>query len=190
MHPEDADELADLWVSGLLHRKREPWLVPSAEVSAMLAHRYTNVYVGAPTVTDNFQTLELTPHECRLRDMTYSAPITVDVEYTRGPKDKVVRESQVMVGGMHASCLRAVIASNACKLLLSCAAARTTLQRRRLSVGCALQDGGRTGAILIGRIPLMLRSDRCVLRGRSEEQLARVGANCLPDAEARPYVSQ
>jgi DNA-directed RNA polymerase III subunit RPC2 len=59
------------------------------------ACRYTNVYVGAPTVIDNFQTLELTPHECRLRDMTYSAPITVDVEYTRGPKDKVVRESQV-----------------------------------------------------------------------------------------------
>ena len=41
-----------------------------------------------------------------------------------------------------------------------------------------LQDGGRTGAILIGRIPLMLRSDRCVLRGRSEEDLARVGASC------------
>ncbi len=57
--------------------------------------RYTNVYVGAPTVTDNFQTKRLTPHDCRLRDMTYSAPITVDVEYTRGPKDKVVRESQV-----------------------------------------------------------------------------------------------
>lgn len=57
--------------------------------------RYTNVYVGAPTVTDNFQEVQLTPHDCRLRDMTYSAPITVDVEYTRGPKDKVVRETQV-----------------------------------------------------------------------------------------------
>ncbi len=40
----------------------------------------------------------------------------------------------------------------------------------------ALQDGGQTGAILIGRIPLMLRSDRCVLRGRGEEALARFGA--------------
>lgn len=63
--------------------------------------------------------------------MTYSAPITVDVEYTRGPKDKVVRASR---------------------------------------------DGGKTGSILIGRIPLMLRSDRCVLRGKSEEELARYGA--------------
>ena len=39
-----------------------------------------------------------------------------------------------------------------------------------------MQDGGQTGAILIGRIPLMLRSDRCVLRGRGEEALARFGA--------------
>ena len=43
----------------------------------------------------------------------------------------------------------------------------------------ALQDGGQTGAILIGRIPLMLRSDRCVLRGRGEEALARFGAPLL-----------
>ena len=93
--------------------------------------RYTNIYVGTPSLTDNFQTVEISPQECRLRDMTYSAPISVDVEYTRGPKDKVVRASR---------------------------------------------DGGKTGSILIGRIPLMLRSDRCVLRGKSEEELARYGA--------------
>lgn len=38
--------------------------------------------------TDNCHTpallqTELTPNQCRLRDQTYSAPITVDVEYTR-----------------------------------------------------------------------------------------------------------
>lgn len=54
-----------------------------------LVRRYTNIYVGTPSLTDNFQTMEISPQECRLRDMTYSAPITVDVEYTRGPKDKV-----------------------------------------------------------------------------------------------------
>jgi len=25
----------------------------------------------------------ITPHACRLRDVTYSAPITVDIEYTK-----------------------------------------------------------------------------------------------------------
>ena len=86
--------------------------------------------MGAPTFKDNFQMVEINPQECRLRDMTYSAPISVDVEYTRGPKDKVVRASR---------------------------------------------DGGVTGSILIGRIPLMLRSDRCVLKGKTEEELARYG---------------
>lgn len=71
--------------------------------------------------------------------MTYSAPISVDVEYTRGPKDKVVRASR---------------------------------------------DGGKTGSILIGRIPLMLRSDRCVLRGKTEEELARYGAWGRPPGSA------
>ena len=27
---------------------------------------------------------EITPQQCRLRDATYAAPITVDIEYTRG----------------------------------------------------------------------------------------------------------
>jgi len=33
------------------------------------------------------------------------------------------------------------------------------------------------GAVVIGRIPLMLRSDRCVLKGKDEAQLARLGAH-------------
>ena len=36
------------------------------------------------------QARSTTPHECRLRDMTYSAPITVDIEYTRG-NQRVIR---------------------------------------------------------------------------------------------------
>lgn len=47
--------------------------------------RYTNIYVGSPDVNEGFNISKpTTPHECRLRDMTYSAPITVDIEYTRG----------------------------------------------------------------------------------------------------------
>lgn len=37
------------------------------------------------------------------------------------------------------------------------------------------QEG--VGAVTIGRIPLMLRSDRCVLKGKSEDALARLGAS-------------
>ena len=53
--------------------------------------KYNNVHVGQPNVEEGFNiTKEVTPHDCRLRDMTYSAPITVDIEYTRG-QQRVIR---------------------------------------------------------------------------------------------------
>jgi len=80
---------------------------------------YTDIRVGAPCVDDkDLYHRDVTPQECRLRDMTYAAPIFVDVEYVRG--HQVVR------------------ATNVC----------------------------------IGRMPIMLRSNRCVLRGKSEGELA------------------
>lgn len=83
--------------------------------------KYHNVYVGKPDVEDGFNiTKETTPHECRLRDMTYSAPITVDIEYTRGSQ-RVVRNN-----------------------------------------------------LLIGRMPIMLRSSNCILTNKSEFELSKL----------------
>lgn len=39
--------------------------------------RYLDVRVGSPTTKVNYVERRLTPHDCRLRDMTYSAPIHV-----------------------------------------------------------------------------------------------------------------
>lgn len=36
-----------------------------------------------------------TPHECRLRDLNYSAPITVDVEYTKG-NQRVIKKDIII----------------------------------------------------------------------------------------------
>ena len=58
-----------------------------------LFSRYLNIYVGSPDVEESFNiTKPTSPHECRLRDMTYSAPITVDIEYTRG-QQRVIRNN-------------------------------------------------------------------------------------------------
>jgi DNA-directed RNA polymerase III subunit RPC2 len=40
----------------------------------------------------------LTPNECRIRDLTYSAPIHVDIEYLKG--DKIFRTKKVLIGFM------------------------------------------------------------------------------------------
>lgn len=83
--------------------------------------KYTHITVGMPDRTDaDAIDRSVTPHECRLRDSTYSAPILVTIQYTRG-KNIVKR-------------------TNVC----------------------------------IGRIPVMLRSNKCVLTGKSEKHLARM----------------
>ena len=84
--------------------------------------RYTDIRVLDPNrleeedLTHHASTV--TPNECRLRDMTYAAPIVVDVEYRKGGK-KVKRRN-----------------------------------------------------IRIGRLPVMLRSSKCLLSGKTEKELA------------------
>ena len=88
--------------------------------------KYLDIYVGKPQRYDEQYygdgreakgESSVTPNECRLRDMTYAAPILVDVQYPKGPQ----------------------------------------VYRRR--------------GMTIGRIPIMLRSARCVLSGKSEADM-------------------
>ena len=68
--------------------------------------------VGEPQIMQDYQAVGITPQECRLRDLTYSAEVRVDIEFIRG-KEVIVAKGK---------------------------------------------DG--KGHTLIGRMPIMLRSDR------------------------------
>ena len=58
--------------------------------------KYLDVRVGSPNVEEDFNQFKATnPHDCRLRDLTYSAPITVDIEYTRG-QQRVIRYGSIL----------------------------------------------------------------------------------------------
>ena len=48
---------------------------------------------------EQFISYDITPQQCRLRDMTYSAPISVDIEYTRG-KEVVTKKGNGTVGAV------------------------------------------------------------------------------------------
>uniref|UniRef100_A0A0C9R872 DNA-directed RNA polymerase n=1 Tax=Fopius arisanus TaxID=64838 RepID=A0A0C9R872_9HYME len=83
--------------------------------------KYLNVYVTSPDIEEGADmSRPTTPHECRLRDLTYSAPIIVDIEYLRGQQP--------------------IIKNN----------------------------------VVIGRMPIMLRSSNCVLAGKSHFELAKM----------------
>ncbi|CAK9437258.1 uncharacterized protein LODBEIA_P16360 [Lodderomyces beijingensis] len=83
--------------------------------------KYIDIRVGhKSTSSPGTKEVILPPHECRLRDLTYSAPIYVDVEYTRGRK--IIRHNDLE----------------------------------------------------IGRMPIMLRSNKCMLEGMDERRMASV----------------
>ena len=81
--------------------------------------KYVDIRVGHRS-TSSAKDYIVPPHECRLRDMTYSAPIYVDIEYTRGRK--IIMHKDVE----------------------------------------------------IGRMPIMLRSNKCILNGASEDVMAKL----------------
>lgn len=59
--------------------------------------RYTDCWVGEPSVDeDSYASTQATPSQCRLRDCTYSAPIYVNIRYTRGRQ--IVMKKKVPVG--------------------------------------------------------------------------------------------
>jgi DNA-directed RNA polymerase III subunit RPC2 len=93
-----------------------------------LLSRYTDIKIGKPeryASEERRLVNEVTPNECRLRDLTYAAPIKVDFKYIRGKK-LVKREN-----------------------------------------------------VIIGRMPIMLRSSRCHLAGKNDGDMARMNECAL-----------
>jgi DNA-directed RNA polymerase III subunit RPC2 len=58
--------------------------------------RYTDIRVGMPSAEYGMETCDkITPHRCRLSNMTYSAPINVDLKYTRDRKINYVKNVKI-----------------------------------------------------------------------------------------------
>lgn len=60
--------------------------------------KYRDIRIDMPSIEEDFTLSRITPHECRLRDLTYAAPILVDIEYTKG--GKTVYRANVPIGRM------------------------------------------------------------------------------------------
>lgn len=70
----------------------------TSEVDTNWYVKYLDIRVGNPEMRDGQNKHSLTPQECRLRDLTYSAPIFVDIEYTRG--QEVLTQKNLLIGRM------------------------------------------------------------------------------------------
>ncbi|RDL38245.1 DNA-directed RNA polymerase subunit beta [Venustampulla echinocandica] len=93
---------------------------------------YTGIHVGAPErldYDDRKPQNEITPNECRLRDMTYAAPIRVSIKYTRGKS--VIARKNIAIGRMPI-----MLRSSKCRL-----AGKNDRQMAHMNE-CALDPGG------------------------------------------------
>ncbi|KAH8918260.1 DNA-directed RNA polymerase [Atractiella rhizophila] len=64
----------------------------TSDVDPSFLFQYLDISVGQPERPDvESVDRSITPHECRLRDITYAAPIYVSVRYTRGGKNVIMR---------------------------------------------------------------------------------------------------
>lgn len=71
--------------------------IVKCEVDPSFFLEYTNIWVGQPCMIEDFVERKVTPQDCRLRDITYSAPIYVNIRYTRG-RDEIVVKKGVCIG--------------------------------------------------------------------------------------------
>lgn len=125
-HLDSYDYFTDVALKNIVHANRA--IVSDVDQNKYLI--FTDIRVGRPNRADErdggYVSLEVNPNECRLRDMTYAAPIFVDIVYTK-PSGRTQRKN-----------------------------------------------------VLIGRMPMMLRSSKCVLKGKSESELAAL-SECAVD---------
>jgi len=60
--------------------------------------KYRDIKIDMPCIEEDFTLTRITPQDSRLRDLTYAAPILVDIEYTRG--DRNIFRANVPIGRM------------------------------------------------------------------------------------------
>ncbi|CAH9134445.1 unnamed protein product [Cuscuta epithymum] len=66
-------------------------------VDSRIFLRYTDVWIGRPSVMSDGSELTLFPHECRQSDKTYAAPIYVNIDYVVGSNGQMTAASKTKV---------------------------------------------------------------------------------------------
>jgi DNA-directed RNA polymerase III subunit RPC2 len=92
-HIDSYNFLVDRELKAILEANREV----KSEADPTWFLEYTDIRVGNPGIEEFSAERSVTPQECRLRDLTYSAPIYVNIRYTLG-RDKIKEDTNVCIG--------------------------------------------------------------------------------------------
>ncbi|CAE7731020.1 rpc2, partial [Symbiodinium necroappetens] len=141
--------------------------------------QYESIRVGRPSKTEDMIVQETNPHMCRLRDLTYAAPIYVDVVYWKG--DRKVRKRDLEIG-----MLPVMLRSNLCPLSL----AKT--DEDVIALGeCPLDPGGYFIVKGVERVLMMQEQslmNRIVVEYDSKKLLQAFVTSSSEDTKSRTVV--
>lgn len=103
----------------------------TSDVDPKFFMRYEDIQILPPSHVEESVSVSMSiaPHECRLRDMTYSSPIEVTVRYTRG--EEIIVQKGVRIG-----CIPVMLRSDVCTLFGKTPADLATVGE------CPLDPGG------------------------------------------------
>ena len=79
-HIDSFNYFTDIEIKNIIRSSRN-YLIKS-EINPNFYLKYRDIKIGYPTIEEELGVSKVTPHECRLRNLTYSAPILVDISYT------------------------------------------------------------------------------------------------------------
>lgn len=71
--------------------------------------KYVDIRIGRPSVIENMVERKIFPNECRIRDLSYSSPILVDLEFVK--KGEVIKKNNICIGK-----IPTMLRSKACNL--------------------------------------------------------------------------
>merc|ERR1712226_1127998 len=78
--------------------------------------KYTAFYIGMACSQEHGSSLKnITPQQCRLRDITYAAPISVDIEYSIG-KTNFCKKNTYYIKNVHLGWIPIMLKSSQCSL--------------------------------------------------------------------------
>ena len=104
-HIESFNYFTDIEIKNIVRSSRN-YLVKS-EINPKFELKYRDVKIDFPTIEEELEMSPITPHECRLRSLTYCAPILVDISYTVDGKIEKIRNNicigkiPIMLGSNH-----------------------------------------------------------------------------------------
>ena len=105
-HIDSFNYFTDIQIKNIVRSSRNHEI--RSDINPNFYLNYRDIRIDFPKIREEYEKSSLlTPHECRLRNLTYSAPILVDISYSTDGKNEIIKNNieigklPIMLGSNH-----------------------------------------------------------------------------------------